>query len=142
MTVDAQRAFRASMQCLPGATAFVEGFCDENAIAHGDALRLTLIVEELFTNTVVHGHGGDSDAPVRIELTADPTRVTLSYEDAAPPFDPLARLEQSGPDLDADLDDRPVGGLGIVLIVRMATSVRYAREDGFNRLHIVLQREG
>jgi serine/threonine-protein kinase RsbW len=141
MTADAQRVFRASMQCLPEAAAFVEDFCDANAIAHGDALRLALIVEELFTNTVVHGHRGDSDAPVRMALSAVPSRLALLYEDAAPPFDPLARLERAAPDLDADLEHRPVGGLGITLVVRMAKSVRYSREDGFNRLHIVLQRE-
>lgn len=33
-----------------------------------DSRRLQLIAEELFTNTVAHGFGHDSEAPVRLEL--------------------------------------------------------------------------
>jgi serine/threonine-protein kinase RsbW len=139
MTRVADCVVQARMAELPQATAFVDAFCEMNGIARGDALRLSLIVEELFTNTVEHGHGGDSDAPIRVELRVEFAQLALLYEDAAPHFDPLARLDQAPPDLLAALDERRVGGLGIHLVVQMAASVRYAREDGRNRLRLVLQ---
>jgi two-component sensor histidine kinase len=38
-------------------------------------LKVTLVLEELVTNTIEHGFGGDSDAPIRIALTSsDPAR--------------------------------------------------------------------
>jgi serine/threonine-protein kinase RsbW len=141
MTPGEQRTFRARMECLPLAAAFVEAFCEHHGIARHDALRLTLIVEELFTNTVTHGHGGDSDAPVQLELGFTVAHLTLRYEDNAPPFDPLQRLDAAPPDLDAQIDDRAVGGLGVHLITHMAHSVDYAHIEGFNRLQLVLRRE-
>lgn len=138
MTVDTHRAFAARMDGLPQATAFAEGFCHRRGIEHGDALRLTLIVEELFTNTVVHGYGGDSEAPICITLDAGAAQLTLLCADAAPPFDPLARLAEAAAQMAADVAGRPVGHLGIPLVLRIARSVSYVREDGWNRLLLVL----
>ena len=132
---------QARMDCLPQAIAFVEAFCTERGVARSDVLRLSLLVEELFTNTVMHGHGGDSDAPVRIGLRADPSQLDLSYEDTAPPFDPQDHVARSTTDLETDVFERPVGQLGIALVVNMAMRVSYGREDGWNRLHLILRRE-
>jgi len=81
MTRSEQQVFEARMGSLPLAVAFVEAFCAVHGVAQPDALRLILIIEELFTNTVVHGHGGDHQSPVRIEVAIGPTRMALRYED-------------------------------------------------------------
>ena len=130
------------MARLPDAIGFAEDFCRQHGIVHDDRLRLTLVVEELFTNTVEHGHGGDSEALIRLELRAADADLALLYEDAAPPFDALAHLAEQPPSLDDALDARSPGGLGIHLVEQLATSARYAREDGRNRLWIVLRRQG
>ena len=141
MTASRTRAWPARMTHLAEATAFVESFCAANDVARTDALRLVLVVEELFTNTVVHGHGGDCDAPVRIGLEATTARVDLVYEDSAPPFDPVAHLAASAAALDADADDRRVGGAGIELVLGLATQVRYLRENDANRLCLTIARQ-
>ena len=129
------------MDSLPLALGFVEAFCEQHGVAPADALRLTLIVEELFTNTVVHGHGGDHESPVRIELGIGPAQMALRYEDSAPPFDPLQYLQQTHPDLDAHVDERRVGGLGLPLVAQMVERFDYAHVDGFNCLSLVLKRD-
>ena len=131
----------ARMDSLAEATAFVEAFCADRGVAPNDQLRLTLVVEELFTNTVRHGHGGGSDAPVRIALRADPLRVELAYEDSAPPFDPLDQVARSPIDETADVADRPVGQLGIALVVSLVERASYVREDGRNCLRLALRRQ-
>ena len=138
--VDPERVFPARMSGLPQALDFVAACCEFHAVSRDDALRLALIVEELFTNTVAHGHGGDCDAPVRIGLVVDAAQVALSYADAAPPFDPLSGIEQATADLHAELAERPIGHVGIPLVVQMAASVRYRHADGLNRLHVILRR--
>lgn len=140
MTHDARGAFQARMIHLTQAIDFVAAFCAPRGVSRDDTLRLTLMVEELFTNTVCHGHGGDSDAWVRIGLTADASRVELSYEDMAPPFDPLSGVGQATADLQGDVAERAPGRMGLPLVVQMAVSVRYAHEAGFNRLWLILQR--
>jgi anti-sigma regulatory factor (Ser/Thr protein kinase) len=109
-------------------------------ISQADGLRLTLMVEELFTNTVKHGHGADSDAAVRLALREDPTHVELFYEDRAPAFNPLSRVMDLPGEGPAGVDSRGVGGVGIVLVAHMATTSRYAYEDGCNRLWLSLRR--
>src|SRR4029077_11111369 len=131
----------ARLERLAEAIAFVEAFCAERGIAASDGLRLSLVVEELFTNTVVHGHGGGSDVPVRLCLRADPSHLELSYEDSAPPFDPVAHAARSRVDLAAAVADRPIGHLGLALVVDMAERISYARVDDRNRILLALRRE-
>jgi len=132
----------ARMASLAQAIAFVEAFCADRGAATSDALRLALVVEELFTNTVTHGHGGGSDASVRLGLRADASHLELSYQDSAPPFDPLDHLARSPIDRAAGIADRPIGQLGIALVVDMAERISYEREDGRNRIVLALRRQG
>ena len=131
----------ARMDRLGQAIAFVEAFCAERGIARADVLRLSLVVEELFTNTVTHGHGADSDAPVRIALGADASELELAYDDTAPPFDPLAHAARLTAGLEGDPSEREPGKVGVALVAGIASRIDYAREDGWNRLRVVLQRE-
>jgi anti-sigma regulatory factor (Ser/Thr protein kinase) len=98
--------------------------------------KLTLLVEELFTNTVVHGHQRESDEPVRVGLETEPGGIALTYEDTAPPHNPFAAVQH--PDDTADVDDRPVGGLGVLLVATLARDVEYRRADGKNHIRLVV----
>jgi serine/threonine-protein kinase RsbW len=137
---DEPRALTARYAAIDEAAALVAVFCARHAVDRQVALKLTLVVEELITNTIEHGFGAESDSPIRVALSASDAGLALFYEDAAPPFDPLAHDAASPASVDAPLDDRPIGGLGIHLIGRIAASVRYAREAERNRLWISLPR--
>jgi anti-sigma regulatory factor (Ser/Thr protein kinase) len=136
-----QRQLRARMAQLTQAVAFIEDFCERHGLSRDDAKRLALIVEELFSNTVRHGHGGDSDAPVRVALSVAVEHVTLHYEDAAPPFDPLQHVHTTPRELDAEIDQRGIGGLGMHLVAQLAERIDYSYAEGCNRLQLLLRRE-
>ena len=128
------------MAMLAEMTAFVESFCQERGIGTGDRLRLTLVVEELFTNTVVHGHRGEAEAMVDVSLSNEEDGVTLLYEDSAPPFNPLAAAPAEPRTLANAVESRPVGGLGVLLVDQLVRDARYAYEDGRNRLWLRVPR--
>ena len=130
------RIFPARRVVLPEVDAFLSEVCAAAGFPRESALRLTLLVEELFTNTVVHGHGGDSDASVRLDCEVAPGRIALAYEDTGPPHDPFAAVRQ--PDAAAGVEDRPVGGLGVLLISAMAQQVEYRRAGDTNRISLVV----
>ena len=140
-STNAQHTLPARLASLAQATAFVEAFCQRRDLTRDDALRLSLIVEELFTNTVSHGHGGDCDTPVRITLGATAALLTLCFEDEAPPFDPLRQQHAAPPDLEAGTNARRVGGLGLQLVLQMVSHAVYRRVDGVNRLELGLARQ-
>lgn len=90
-----------------------------------DTKRLQLVVEELFINTISHGHGGDSDHPVRLALGRNGQAITLRYEDEAPPFD----FTEIGQNFESTV---ALGGLGIPLIRGLCKTLRHDHRDGRN----------
>ena len=116
---------------------FLNDFCTRQGVAREHCLRLNLVVEELFTNTVRHGHRGDSDAPVWVSVNAGPAAVYVVYEDTAPPFNPYA-LFASAPDTTLSL--RKIGGLGVLLTRELASTRDYAYLFGRNRIRLTLKR--
>jgi serine/threonine-protein kinase RsbW len=134
-----QRVFPARLAALEDAAEFAQAFCDRHGVDRRVAMRLVLIIEELFTNTVHHGYRGEGDQPIRVVLSIELGTVALLYEDAAPRHDPLERLAASPGVLSASVESRPVGGLGVLLIGELAESARYAYEDARNRLWLELR---
>jgi serine/threonine-protein kinase RsbW/sigma-B regulation protein RsbU (phosphoserine phosphatase) len=124
----------ARMTALGDFLGFVEAACARAGVSHDATLRMVLIVEELLTNTVEHGHGRDVDEPVRLALHRDGMHAVLEYEDTAPAFDPLAAARQADAQLDERVSARLPGGVGLSLIAHMAQEARYERRDGRNCL--------
>ena len=137
---DSERVFPARLSALPDTVAFARAFCDRHGIGRSAALRLRLVMEELFTNTVRHGHRGDSDAPVRIALSMIDDYVTMEYEDSAPPYDPLSRMTALPSEQVAALEGPPTDALGTYLVGKSLYGARYAYEAGHNRLWLVMPR--
>jgi serine/threonine-protein kinase RsbW len=99
------------------------------------ALRLCL--EEAVANVVMHGQPAAGAACDRVLVEVRHARGLLhvQVEDNCASFDPL---RQPAPDLDADLENRTIGGLGIHLMRQYAQSVAYRRENGVNRLELTI----
>ncbi len=129
--------FPARMSELHALRSFVEGFCAQAKLARGKCLRLNLVLEELFTNTVRHGHRGDSESPVWVSLTVDAEAlVRVSYEDTAPPFNPYAHLAKASADNTLSLK---AGGLGVLLTRELSASRDYAYVFGRNCIRLGLE---
>jgi anti-sigma regulatory factor (Ser/Thr protein kinase) len=129
------RSFRAHRDEWASVAAFVEAAVrgmDERLV-----MRLRLAIEELFLNTVTHGHGGDTDAPVEVTVRLDEDRIVLVYADTAPAFDPFADVQ--APDPAAPLEARPVGKLGVFLITALAERCHYTRAGDRNHITVELR---
>jgi serine/threonine-protein kinase RsbW len=118
------------------ARAFIEAFCNGSGVAHDAMLRANLVVEELFLNTVKHGHNGGSDAPVWVTMIASDGRVSLTYEDFAPPFNPFASARREV--LEALASTGREGGLGVLLAQGLTATADYAYVYGRNRIRLTL----
>ena len=121
--------FLARLESLQRVREFLGIFCKERDLGRDNCLRLNLILEELFTNCVRHGHRGDCDAPVWVTLSGDNAAINVAFEDTAPPFNPFARADVI---VTTTLENRPVGGLGLLLAKGMAASRDYAYVFGRN----------
>lgn len=126
------RSFPARLREFEQIRALIEAFGEMAALGREDRHKLTLIVEELFTNTVTHGFRGDSDSPVQVTLEATGPGVRLTYEDSAPRHDPIAAGLRT--DIDATVNLRQVGGLGVAIALGLTEDAKYDFVDGRNRV--------
>jgi anti-sigma regulatory factor (Ser/Thr protein kinase) len=109
----------------------VTTFCDGHGITASQTAKLVLALEELFTNGMCHGQVHETE--VGLEYASGQVVVTL--EDDGRPFDPW---QKSAPDLDAPLEERSVGGLGIFLVRSLMDEVAYERRGERNRVTLTL----
>jgi len=131
--------FPARHDSLPRVVALLERFCAATGIDKTFCLRLNLVLEELFINTVNHGHRGDCDAPVWVILAADEDAVHVTYEDMAPAFNPYARMTEE--DLDRPVETRRIGGLGVLITRELSAMHGYAYLFGRNRIRLTFARQ-
>ncbi len=132
LSVRAEAAFRGRLPAFPEVRAWVEAFAAAQGADRTATLRLVLVLEELFTNTVTHGYGAGAEGPIWITLARGPGVIEVTYEDAGPPFDPIAEPEAArvGPRPPGEL----AGRLGLALVRGLSTAARYARVGERNRL--------
>ena len=101
----------------------------QDALIHADtALRLRLVLEELLTNSLNHAQC----CLVKISLVIGENGVKVEYRDSSPPFNPLDHIPTHH--LENDPENRPVGGLGCLLVFSMTRDAIYSRSDGLNLL--------
>ncbi|MFL5260462.1 MAG: ATP-binding protein, partial [Hyphomicrobiales bacterium] len=109
----------------------VDSFCAERRIGPDVAYAVNLAIDELLTNTISYGYRDRARHTIEVVLGATANRLTLLIRDDAEPFDPTLA---AAPDIEAEIDDRAVGGLGIYLVRTMMDSVEYRRSDGHNEV--------
>lgn len=109
----------------------VDDFCGENALGSDVAHAFNLAFDELLTNTIHYGYDDPGPHRITVRLSVTGTRVTAVVEDDGRAFDPTQAGE---PDIEAELDDRPIGGLGIHFVRAMMDEIGYERVEGLNRL--------
>jgi len=128
--------FPSRLEAWKQARAFIESFCRAAEVPRDAGLKANLVVEELFLNTVKHGHRGGSNAPICITLTSDGGRIRLGYEDCAPPFNPFAPARREM--LEALSETRREGGLGVILAQGLTAAADYVYLFGRNRITLQL----
>lgn len=114
---------------------FADEFTQQCGLPHDERSRLLVILDELFTNAVTHGHGPlAAGGTIAVALGWGMGCLRISFVDDGPPFDPLAFR---GPDLAEAAEERAIGGLGVHIVRALVHQARYRRKGGRNHLHLV-----
>jgi anti-sigma regulatory factor (Ser/Thr protein kinase) len=95
--------------------------------------HMTLALDELITNVIEHGAPG-AGVTVQVHLWLEPGWLHAELLDAGKPFDPFAQARR--PDLAADLDDRPIGGLGVHFVRTLIERTFYQRNGNQNIIRL------
>ena len=98
-------------------------------------MQIDLVVEEVFVNIASYAYK-DKAGKVWIDCMLDSNKefLTIVFMDEGVKFDPLERPD---PDVDAPIEEREIGGLGIFLTKKLMDEVKYERRDGKNTLTLI-----
>ena len=120
--------FTADAASLAPALAFVRAsFAGTDAKAVAAMMNAT---DEVTSNIV--NYSGATAYRIEAERTFDRLRLRISDDGRA--YNPLSHVD---PDTHAAIEDRPIGGLGLVVVKRLADRVVYSREGGRNALTLI-----
>jgi anti-sigma regulatory factor (Ser/Thr protein kinase) len=108
-------------------------FAARARVPGGAQLDLRLVLDELLSN--LHKYARRDGHPPAVTIAARVAReeVELEIADDGPAFDPLSAPP---PAADLELEERPIGGLGIHLVRQLTDQATYERAGGWNRLRL------
>jgi serine phosphatase RsbU (regulator of sigma subunit)/putative methionine-R-sulfoxide reductase with GAF domain/anti-sigma regulatory factor (Ser/Thr protein kinase) len=104
----------------------IRGFATQAARDAGmddsETYAIELAIDEACTNIIEHAYQGENRGDIECSCEFDAAGLTVVIRDHGKPFDPSTITT---PDMDADIDDRAVGGLGVFLMKKMMDEVRF-----------------
>lgn len=105
--------------------------------------NVLLVAEELLVNVFSYAYPAGKEGLAEVSLEPEKIdgeeKLVFTVRDWGSPFNPFE--EAPAPDLTADIDHRPLGGLGIYLIKKVSEAQSWKLEDGANCIRIVFGRE-
>ena len=117
--------------------AQVESLADQEDWNADLTFRVNLALEELTLNTITHGNHDKLEA-IEILLDSKEDVLTIEIKDNGLPFNPLE--DAPDPSIDASLQERSVGGLGVYLVHTLMDEMQYKRAEGRNCLTLKARR--
>lgn len=118
--------------------AELEDFGARHDLPPATIFAVNLALEEVVSNVIAHGYDDAAAHRIGVELRALGDAVEVAVEDDGRPFNPLTA---AAPDVEVSLDERDVGGLGVLLVRKLMDDVTYERVADRNVLTFKKQME-
>jgi len=124
---------KAELNNLPFFIEFVNQKAINNNFTPSSVMQIELAVEEVIVNIVNYAYE-EIIGEIECSCTLKNGEIVITIVDDGKPFDMMSAED---PDIDAELEDRKIGGLGIFFIKKLMDKVLYERIDNKNRLTLV-----
>lgn len=130
------RSFKASVDSLEPIRDFVSEHCTEAGFDHKKTFKLCLAIDEIATNIIRYGYPlagvQEGEGDLTMTIKAGDSKLTVEIRDMAIEFNPLRYLVPTEEDIHKPLEERPIGGLGIMLAQQNVDEFDYYYQDGMN----------
>ncbi|MBR1517141.1 MAG: SpoIIE family protein phosphatase [Bacteroidales bacterium] len=113
---------------------FIKGIAQSLSVDKRQTLNLRLAVEEAVVNVMEYAYPDGVEGAIKIRTKADGHRLRIVITDNGAPFDPT---QATVADTSLSAEERPIGGLGILLVRRLMDSINYERIENQNVLTLV-----
>jgi serine/threonine-protein kinase RsbW len=130
--IRARLTLRSGLEDLATIYPWFESIAEQIALPASSLFRIQLVLEEATSNAALHGFDAGGVDEISLEVAATPTQVIAVLSDQGRPFDPLTEAPPSP--VPQSLEETAIGGLGIKLMHKFATALRYRRIGTTNEL--------
>jgi serine/threonine-protein kinase RsbW len=132
-----KQKFKRSFDELENIVTMTEVLFREQGLQPALRNVVDLATEELFVNMVSYNTESNEDILIEMRPHEQGVEVSLTDYDVER-FDPTGR----GPiDVDAPLDERIPGGLGLYLVLKMVDSIHYEYRDRQSTITFIVDRK-
>lgn len=133
------RTFLGQFDSLVEIGEFVTRAAGDVGLSEEAVYAVEMAVDEACTNIIEHAYGGEGRGNIECTCRINADKLTVMLRDRGCPFDPSSVPE---PDVNAALEDRQEGGLGLYLIHRLMDEVYFEfTSDSGNVLTMVKRKE-
>lgn len=119
---------------IPLAHQALDEFVAKQVLPVRDLPRLHVAIEEHLANIISHGYSPQQSGTIQLRLSVVSSGLRVEIEDDASPFNPLEAPEV---DTSVPLEQKPLGGLGVLLIRKSVDKLSYIRKDQRNLLTMI-----
>ena len=110
---------------------FIDKVCEKLGLDTITTSNMNLAVEEAVVNVMSYGYPVGTSGDVDIDARATEAWLEFVISDSGIPFDPTKKADA---DITLSAEERPIGGLGIHLILNIMDVVGYSYTDHRNIL--------
>lgn len=114
--------------------SFVNTQLEKYGCGKRERVAIDVAIDELFANIANYAYNPKSGyATVLVDVVKDPLAVEITFIDNGKAYDPLSKAD---PDITLSAEDRPIGGLGILIVKKTMDTIHYEYKNGKNILKI------
>ncbi|MBQ7253995.1 MAG: SpoIIE family protein phosphatase [Bacteroidales bacterium] len=110
---------------------FIKSFLSRLHLEPKTAANIRLALEEIVVNAVSYAYPEGTEGEITVEASSDCSKAVFTVTDNGQPFDPT-KVESA--DISVDIENRPIGGLGLLLARKIMDSIEYQRNGSRNVL--------
>ena len=114
---------------IGAAAAKIDAYCEAQGLTPQIAYAVNLSIDEILTNTISYGYDDEEEHRIDLSLSLEGDTLIVVIVDDGRAFD--SSLERD-PNIEATLEERALGGLGLFLVQQMMDDVAYQRREEFN----------
>jgi len=129
---------KLNLSCSTAALAELRGFLKQNLafyrLPEGDKHQVTLAVEEVCANLIIHSHDCNPKEEIHLEVKAMNKKIMLEITDKGDAFN---LLEYEVPELNQVIGEKRKGGIGILLVKKIMDEIEFESKNGKNICRLI-----
>lgn len=114
--------------------SFLQKTLSDLRLNDSDQHQLTLAVEEVCANLIIHSHQCNEQDQIDLEVKASPNKIIFEIKDQGQAFN---LLDYEIPDIKKVIGEKRKGGLGIILVRKIMDEIEFESEKGTNTCRLI-----